>query len=141
MSTNAKVITFGIICGLIWSAIATGFLLDSPSNLILDLLAGSLTGVIISSVLKFPLTKHGPWWTLFFGLASLPLGAFIYGVIFSIFNFSEVVDGGSIFNVFAIGGEFALISVISYMAVAFFPLAVLTTFILRFIIHHSKRAA
>jgi hypothetical protein len=142
MSTTAKIITFGIVSGLIWSVIATGpELLNSVKDFILVLSAGTLTGLAVSLILKVPLTKFGRWWTLVFGLISLPLGAFIFGIVFSILNLSEWLNGSQygIFNAVLIGGDFALISVANLCAVYLFPLAIITTFLLRIVIHSARK--
>ena len=142
MSTNAKVIAFGITSGLLWVAFSFGFVLfDSVKNFVLASFAGILSGLAVSFLLKVPLSKLGCWWTLFFGLIALPLGAFIFGIVFSIFNFSEWLNGSQygIFNAVLIGGDFALISVANVCAIYLFPLAIITTFLLRAVIH-SKHA-
>ena len=145
MSSTAKVITFGIISGLIWSVVAGGLngLFDSAKASVLVVLAGALTGLTVSLALKAPLTKFGRWWTLVIGLVSLPLGAFIFGVVFSILDVSDWLKGSQygIFNAIVIGGYFALLSVISIVAIFLFPLAVFTTFLLRVVIHSSKKHA
>jgi hypothetical protein len=141
MSTKAKIIIFGIISGLIWSLIALGF---TFFNLVKDFAlissAGILTGLAVSFLLKVPLTKFGRWWTLVFGLVSLPLGAFIFGIVFSLLNLSEWLNGSQyeILNAVLIGGEFALISVANLWAIFLFPLAIITTFLLRVIIHPGE---
>jgi hypothetical protein len=142
MSTRAKVITFGITSGLIWSVVP-GSLNDlfHSEESILVITAGALTGIAVSLALKVPLTKLGRWPTLLLGLLSLPFGAFIFGVIFSLLDLSNWLDGSQygIFNVFLIGGYYALVSVVSIFAVILFPLAVVTTFTLRAVIHSSEK--
>jgi hypothetical protein len=142
MSIKTRVITFGIISGLLWSVIAFGFgLFDSTKEFVLASPAGILTGLAVSFILKIPLTKFGRWWTFIFGLISLPLGAFIFGIIFSLLTLSEWLNGSQygIFNAVLIGGGFALISVANLCAIYLFPLAIITTFLLRIVIH-SKHA-
>jgi hypothetical protein len=144
MSTRTKVITFGIISGLIWSVVPGGLndLFRSKES-ILVLIAGALTGVAVSLALKAPLTKFGRWWTLLFGLISLPFGAFIFGVVFSLLTLSDWLNGSQhgIFNSVLIGGYYALLSVISIFAIILFPLAVITTFTLRAVIHSGEKHA
>jgi len=146
MSTTRKVITFGIISGLTWSLLVE--LQDynlkelfCSKESVLTSLAGILTGVAVSLILKIPLTRLGRWWTLFFGLVSLPIGAFIFGIALSVLNISDWLNGSQygIFNAFVVGGYLALLSVISFFAIYLFPLAVLTTFILRFVIHFGEK--
>ncbi len=142
MSTRAKVIMFGIVSGLIWSVVPGGLndLFRSKES-ILVFIAGAVTGLAVSLALKVPLTKFGRWWTLLLGLVSLPLGAFIFGVVFSLLNLSDWLNGSQygIFNSILIGGYYALLSVISIFAIVLFPLAVLTTFTLRAVIHSGEK--
>ena len=142
MSTRANVITFGIISGLIWSVVP-GSLNDlfRSKESILVIAAGALTGIAVSLALKAPLTKLGRWPTLLLGMLSLPFGAFIFGVIFSLLDLSNWLNGSQygIFNVFLIGGYYALVSVVSTFAVVLFPLAVVTTFTLRAVIYSSEK--
>jgi hypothetical protein len=102
---------------------------------------GDQTGIAVSLTLKTPLARFGRGWALFFGLASLPLGAFIFGVVFAILDVSQWLNGSQygIFNVFLIGGNYALFSVVSIFTIFLLPLAVLTTFILRAVIHSGKK--
>ena len=60
MSTRVKVITFGVISGLIWSVVA-GSLDDlfRSKESILVIAAGALTGLAVSLAFKAPLTKFG----------------------------------------------------------------------------------
>jgi hypothetical protein len=146
MSTTAKVITFGIISGLIWSLIPGGLneLFSSVKESGLVLFAGILTGIGVSLVLKIPLARFSRWWTLIIGLISLPLGAFIFGIVFTLLDlvFGDLNGGDyKLFGAFSVGIEYALVSVISLFAVILFPLAVLTTFILRAIIHSGEKRA
>jgi hypothetical protein len=133
---------FGIVSGLIWSVVPGGLndLFRSKES-ILVFIAGAVTGLAVSLALKVPLTKFGRWWTLLLGLVSLPLGAFIFGVVFSLLNLSDWLNGSQygIFNSILIGGYYALLSVISIFAIVLFPLAVLTTFTLRAVIHSGEK--
>jgi hypothetical protein len=133
---------FGIVSGLIWSVVPGGLndLFRSKES-ILVFIAGAVAGLAVSLALKVPLTKFGRWWTLLFGLFSLPLGAFIFGVVFSLLNLSDWINGSQygIFNSLLIGGYYALLSVISIFAIVLFPLAVLTTFTLRAVIHSGEK--
>jgi len=60
MSTRVKVITFGVISGLIWSVVP-GTLNDlfRSNESILVIAAGALTGLVVSLAFKAPLTKFG----------------------------------------------------------------------------------
>ena len=142
MSSTAKAIIFGIFSGLVWSLVPGGLndLFHSKESIFV-LVSGALTGVSVSLALKVPLTKFSRWWTLAFGLVSLPFGAFIFGVVFSILDFTQWFSGSQygFFTVFLIGGQYALFSVISLFAVFLFPLAVLTTFLLRAVIHPREK--
>ena len=145
MSTSAKVILFGIISGLVWSIVGPGILMDSLFNsareTVLVMFTGSLTGVAVSMLIKGPLIRYGKTRAVILGLVSLPFGAFIYGVISSVFGLSGFDDNlGIIDNALGNGVTYAVLSVISLFGIIFLPLAVLTTFILRVVIRSNNKS-
>jgi len=147
MNTTTRVITFGIISGLIWSVIAA--VLSGLNLGITVIVAGILTGVSVSLALKSPLQTYGRWGGFVCGALSLPAGAFIFGVIISLVNMaaSKITGSGDFpfidpaSNPVQTGVMYAVISVVSLFVVALLPLAVLTTFILRAVIHRNETAA
>lgn len=150
MSTTTRVITFGVFSGLIWSAIAAvlGDLFQSVGVAVTVFISGILTGILVSLALRSPLQAFGRWSSFVFGALSLPVGAFIFGVIISVVQLvaSKITGTGypviePTFSPFEIGAMYAFISVISLFALGLFPLAVLTTFILRAVIYKHENAA
>jgi hypothetical protein len=146
MNVTWKVIIFGVISGLIWSVIA-GILCDlfqSNADGVEVVIGGLLTGVIVSLSLKSFLRKVGKGLTLVIGLFSLPFGAFVFGLVFSMLHPSGAfVDSHyGISNALQVAVEYAILSVISIFAIFLLPLAVLTTFVLRQVVHsHNKIAS
>jgi hypothetical protein len=147
MSTTTRVIAFGAISGLIWSAIAA--VLSGLNIGITVIISGILTGVLVSLALKSPLQIYGRWSGFVFGALSLPAGAFVFGVIISLVQMaaSRITGSGDFqfiapdSNPIQNGMAYAFISVVSLFVVALLPLAVLTTFILRAVIHKHETAA
>ena len=145
MNTTVKVISFGVISGLIWSVIpgVLGDLFRSGAESIEVIIAGLLTGIIVSLALKSPLQKFGKAGTLIIGLLSLPFGAFVFGFIFSVLQPSgSFIDSQyGISNALQIAVEYAILSVISIFFIVLLPFAILTTFVLRHIIHSRGKSA
>ncbi len=141
-SMPARIILFGISVGLLWS-LAPGslneqFLLAGAPTV---LVASGLTGVTVSFALYKPLMKCGRLGTFFLGIAALPVGAFCFGfcesVIYLIRQFhagTGIIPGDDRFTPLALGAEYAVLSLISALAVILVPLAILTTFFLRAVI-------
>jgi hypothetical protein len=145
MSTTAKVITFGAITGLIWSVIS-GILNDlfqSDIESVEVIIAGLLTGIIVSLAFKSPLQKFGNGKTLITGLLSLPFGAFVFGFIFSVLHPSgSYIDSQlGISNALQVAVEYATLSLLPFFAIFLLPLSVLTTFVLRHVIHSRSKSA
>ncbi len=151
MSTTARVITFGAISGPCWSFIAAVLSgLDGPFSLIATIfISGILTGILVSVALKSPLQTYGRWSCFVFGAISLPVGAFVFGVILSVVQLiaSKITGSGdfpfvgSNSDPIQTGLMYAILSVVSLFVVGLLPLAVLTTFILRAVIHRHENAA
>jgi hypothetical protein len=150
MSAPVRVLTFGIGSGLVWAIIAGVLdqLFVSAGEVVTVLASGVLSGVVVSFLLLVPLAKSGRWGGLVLGLLSLPLGAFAFGVLASAVQWVARESTGftgrfitSGFRPVGSGLELALLSIISIFAFLLFPLAVLTTFLLRGIILSDRRLA
>ena len=134
---------FGILSGVIWSAVpgTLSELFRSPGETATVIVAGGLAGVLVSLALKPVLARFGRWAALWLGILSLPFGAFAFGVFISLVQWLVREFTGVAyrfveqrFNPFQAGAEYAVFSVISVFAIILFPLAVLTTFLLRAVI-------
>jgi hypothetical protein len=150
MSTRKQVITFGITSGLIWSMIPRGvnglielFRFNEPVLIIIaGLFAGAMTGVAVSVALKAPLTNSGWQRTLLFGLISLPLGASVFGIVSTLL--SEGLKGyqHGFFDSILLAGYCGFMGIVfpflSAYGIILFPLAVITTFVLRAVINSGK---
>jgi hypothetical protein len=147
VGTRTAIVIFGTMSGLIWSVIGGGLLSGDMSSgedaTVLG--AGVITGILVSFMLKSVLSKCGRFATLGYGLLSLPVGAFAFGFIASLIQIAvKAITGVSYslttsFNPFEAGILFALVSVMSILAVVYLPLAVLTTFLLRAVIIRGIR--
>ena len=148
MSTTARITIFGALSGLIWSVVP-GFICDlfkSRSEVIAVLIAGVLTGIVVSLLLSRPLRRLSRRGSLWLGALALPLGGFCFGVSISFVHLaaSHIKSVAHIFGQYPFapltqGVSFAVLSVISVFAVVLFPLAIYTTFVLRrFIIHGTR---
>ncbi|HVU26698.1 MAG TPA: hypothetical protein VHG71_03055 [Verrucomicrobiae bacterium] len=137
MNKTLKIILFGIVSGLIWSLISFHSAFTEPDHQsILPILSiGIATGIAVSFTLKVPLAKCGMLWSLILGLLSFPLGAFIYGFLYMCFSMISEKDF-SLITPFVAGFYGALTGVISFFYL--FPVAVLTTFILRAVIRSNN---
>ena len=150
LSITSRVITFGVASGLVWSVIADGLSgLSEFRTVVTVFISGILTGVLVSLALKSPLQIYGRWSGFVFGTLSLPVGAFIFGVIVSCVQLlaSKITGSGDFpfigpnSDPIQTGMMYALLSVVSLFTVGLLPLAVLTAFILRAVIHESKTSA
>jgi hypothetical protein len=133
MSRAMKTILFGIASGLIWSILGGG--LNAGSESVCVFTAGTITGVIVSLVLKKFLVNSKWRKTTVLGLLSLPLGAFVFGTLLTIFT--ETIQGPS--DAVYIGAYYAFMSVL--VGFCYFPLSVCTTFLLRRIIYPDHKAS
>jgi hypothetical protein len=147
MSISARVLAFGVVSGLVWSAmpgLLTGLFFNSVSETLTVLLAAVVTGAVISFALKQVLARTGFWGCFGLGLLSLPVGAFTFGILASLVeiltgDFSITNDFGG--SPFMVGYFYALYSVISVLVVVFIPLAILTTFLLRRVVVSNRKIA
>jgi hypothetical protein len=130
MKTPLKVLTFGVVSGCVWSVVAnvTVGAFGGTSDAIAKVVSGVLAGVLISLALGVPLKRFGKRATILLGALSLPLGAFLYGFIFSIvgWRFLGYEPTSPLWDGYAC----AAMSVVSNFAIVFFALAIFTTFLL-----------
>jgi len=142
-----RIFLFGTFCGLLWSFVPSFLLGDefkSGGEAAVVLLAGIISGILVSFILYKPLSKSNRTTAVGLGLFALPLGAFCFGVCVSLVCLAarhitgENIPYGGIgddkFMPIMEGVGYAVLSVISIFAVFLFPLAVLTTFLLRSVI-------
>jgi hypothetical protein len=135
---------FGFISGLIWSIVPgliSGLFVYSLDETVTVFASGALAGLLVSFALGTLLMRSNFGSTLAFGLLSLPLGAFAFGVFVSLVQwiareftgvpYRFVADG---FSPFETGFDYAVYSLFSSFAFFLIPLAILTTFILRAVI-------
>jgi hypothetical protein len=133
--------------GLVWSALVGGFSSndDSSGEIATVLVAGVITGILVSFMLKSRLSKCGRLATFGYGLLSLPVGAFAFGFITTLIQITVRAFTGvsysmsASFNPVEAGVLFALVSTFSILTLVYLPLAVLTTFLLRAIIIRGIR--
>jgi len=144
MSTLARILVFGSVSGLLWSA-APGVLVDLFSlraDIPGTVLAGVASGVITSAILAPVVTRSGRELAVVFGFLSLPLGAFVFGFTLAlIVRFIPALTSGAqaVGEPWTLGFNYALVSVYSVCAVGLFPLAVFTTLLLRSFIIRGRR--
>lgn len=146
MKTTLKVIFFGMISGTFWSfvpgALSVGDFMNSTRMTALVLLSGLLTGATVSLALQVSLAKSNRIETLFLGMGSLPLGAFVFGCYLVLINFMfgpAANEGYLIANLFAWGLLYAFESVFTPFAILLIPLACITTFLLKSLIHGDAK--
>ena len=156
MSPSAqKTLVFGSVSGALWS-FAPGLLsglfykdgqYDARSTglCITVFVAGILTGIAVSFTLRPLLKTRGRWMPVLLGLCSLPLGAFIFGVIISVVHLLVKSVSGTTytfveygFRPISAGADYALYSAISIFALVLYPLSITTTFRLRRIVHNQS---
>ena len=143
MNTNLKIITFGAISGLIWSIIVFRLsnLFSAPDKDTTVLLAlGIATGIAVSFAFKFPLARGNFSSSIGLGFLALPIGGFIFGFLYAIANMttegSAEISAGTLFvGPFVLGIYSAFIGISMYYL---FPVAVLTTILLRAVIRSGR---
>ena len=144
MSTNLRVVTFGIVSGLIWSLIIfhPNTLPSYGRTALAILAAGIVTGVAVSFALKVPLARRGLWCCLGLGFLALPFGAFVFEFLFNLYvSIHLSLIGMEPFHFtapFVLGYYGAIMSVTGMYYL--FPVAILTTFLLRVVIRLGKTA-
>src|SRR5258708_7873214 len=127
MRNLTRIIVFGTCSGLVWSlapGLYGGLFFYSHVPLVLFFVSFALICILVSFLLAIPLIKANHWViTLLLGVLALPIGAFCFGLFFSLFQNS----GDSAFK---IGLDFAFWSTVGpYVAIILVPSALLTTFV------------
>ena len=145
MKTLARVLAFGLVSGLLWSVVAgiLGDLFSTRAVVPAALVAGVVAGVVTSAVLALLLVRFGRGPTVVLGLLSLPMGAFVFGFTLALitrFLPAPTGDTWALTNPWDTGLNYALLSVISIFAIGLFPLAVVTTLLLRALLVQGRRA-
>lgn len=140
-------LAWGVAYGAVWS-LAPGFLselLRNTGEAVTVVLAGAVTGAVVTLLLAPFLTRFKWWGAVLLGVVSLPLGAGLFGIIVSWIHWivmrttgihyrfvMEVVEPpGYVFGPLKAGRDYALYSTCSAFALLFIPLALLTTLHLR----------
>src|SRR5262245_6579300 len=79
-------VVFGVVAGGLWSLLPGIFTqLSRPAEqAITVLLAGVVTGVLITLALSIPLKQAGVVRTTLLGILALPFSAFLFGVLLSV---------------------------------------------------------
>ena len=145
MKTLGRVLAFGFVSGLLWSVVPgiLGDLFSTRADVPATLIAGVVAGVITSAVLALLLVRFGRGPTVVLGLLSLPLGAFVFGFTLALMSrFLPALTGGTRAQIdpWNMGLNYALLSVISIFALGLFPLAVVTSLLLRALLVQGRRA-
>lgn len=148
MKATARILVFGVLSGLLWSAIP-GVLTElfrSVGEALTVAVAGCVTGVIVSVALSRPLMFFGRPAAILLGVVSLPIGAFTFGAVLSIVQRTVLNLSGISYRFaapdfapFTSGFQYAIGSVLSVFALGLFPLAVVTTVLLRVVIRIERQ--
>jgi undecaprenyl pyrophosphate phosphatase UppP len=140
MNTTARVLTFGVISGLIWSLMlhlifgSTGSIREAGPVMA----SGILSGVIVSFALQRPLARFGRLGAFVIGLLSLPLGAFVFGFFGELMEMLPGTSTSSPQSHNPLGSGF-FYAAASIFAFYLFPPAILTTFLLRTVVLWRRR--
>ena len=144
MKSCGRVVVFGVTSGLLWS-IAPGFLADLfsvsadvPATIVASIIAGVVTTVALAALVA----RVRRSFAVVLGLASLPFGAFAFGFTIALISrFLPNQTSGARVSVepMSQGLNYAVLSVVSVFALVLFPLAVLTTLLLRVWILRGQR--
>jgi len=133
-----KIIAFGALVGLAWSFVpgALSELFRGAGQTITVVVSGIFTGATVSLLFKRPLSSLGPSGAFALGVASLPLGGFVFGVVISCTHvLVRLLTGVQYrfaydFSPFRAGIEYAVMSCISVFTIVLLPMAILTTYLL-----------
>lgn len=135
---------FGAVAGALWAQLPMLTLKESGPysffELVFTLFAGALTGVTVTLVLG-PLVRRKPLWAaILFGILALPLGAFLYGITFTLVEMAIELyqgtlhlrssGGGYYFGPIERGLIFIYGSCATVLALLYFPLSASTTLLL-----------
>ena len=137
----------GVAYGVAWSVAPTilSELLRQPGEAATVIFAGAITGVLVACVLAPALARSQLWQAVLLGVAALPLGAGLFGIIISWVHWivmqttgvhyrfvMEVVEPpGYVFGPLKAGRDYAFHSTCSAFAFLLVPFALLTTLHLR----------
>jgi hypothetical protein len=144
MKTLKRVLVFGSISGLLW-CVVPGLLDDlfsTPADTPVTVMAGVVAGILTSAMLALSVPRISRGFTMVVGTFALPLGAFVFGFAFALLSrFLPMLGSGTraILDPWTLGLNYALLSVISIFAIGLFPLAVVTTLLLRAFILRGRR--
>jgi hypothetical protein len=134
-----RVLLFGMASGSVWALVplALSELWRSTGQTLSVLVAGLLVGMVVSLILYRPLQWNGNSLVLLLGVASLPLGAFLFGFTVSILHLAiwQLTGTSYRFVEYGVrplqtGGDYALGTMIPLFGVVLIPFAVTTTFLL-----------
>jgi hypothetical protein len=144
MNTFVRLVFFGTASGLVWGVapLTLSELWQSSGETTSILLAGALTGVAVTLLLAWPLHRASRWPAIALGVMSLPLGAFLFGVIaswvhYGLAHWLDVTYRFTRhrFDPLQVGEDYALFASLSWFAIALIPLAVATTILLHRAVH------
>ena len=139
MKISRQVLRFGAVSGLIWSIFPAALRqVRSLNEAATYVLAGVLVGILTSLILASALKRRGRAAAIFLGALSLPLAAFMFGVLVSVIQWLVREATGTAVGFAAygrnpvfVGAEFSVYASISIFAPVLFLLAVGTTLLLR----------
>ena len=82
-SSRRSLVVFGLLFGLLWAALpwATFGRLQSPESVPLAFVSGAVTGVVMAFLIRSLLRGLPRRGTLAIAVLTLPIGAFVYGVV------------------------------------------------------------
>jgi hypothetical protein len=140
-----RVIIFGIVSGLLWSALPIWFSERSAETFWLYPTAGILTGVLASLSLYRLLLKSRLRMVGVLGLLALPVSAFYFGVCVGLLQ-ALTVPGSllhepliPLYSGLLFGYVSVAICFVPYWGLVLFPAAVLTTGLLRFTLLYKAK--
>lgn len=138
-----RLLIFGLGYGAIWSLVpgALSDLLRSPLQAATVLGAGMMTGIVVTLALALVLKRANVWQAAVLGILSLPIGAWLFGLLISCVHWMILqVSGvhlrfvteieevpGYLWAPFDAAFQYAFFSSFTVFAIALLPLAILTT--------------
>ena len=131
-----KTILYGSIIGAIWGVfpMTLSELMSTSGEAYSVIAAGALTGLIVSLGLRAILPVKQKWKKIALGFLTLPVGAFVFGVIISYLHLAIERTTGLSYRFIAYEFEpvdtglfYALLGTISLFSIAFIPLAIAST--------------
>jgi MFS family permease len=141
--TLMRRVKLGAVYGALWSLVpgVLSELLWHPGQAASVVASGIITGVIVTCLVS-PLLAAARWWQIvILGMASLPLGASLFGLIVSSmhwlifkatgvqlrFVMQTVEPPGYLFDPLDVAFDYSLHSTMTVFAIGLLPLAVFTT--------------